>query len=156
MGDWCLVGDYGNVPHLFIHLHLALDSALSKFSVWDSVYGTHMLCVCVCVCVLNLDHSVCLWTLLPQHLTPPGSGIYYPQPPISALVCLPLQRVVHKLPTRPYFTLGEEHRTRVRRLPGSHLWAFPIPQEHRHIQMYSEHMHAVLCCLICIWASVIQ
>lgn len=154
MGDWCLVGDYGNVPHLFIHLHLALDSALSKFSVWDSVYGTHMLCVCVCV--LNLDHSVCLWTLLPQHLTPPGSGIYYPQPPISALVCLPLQRVVHKLPTRPYFTLGEEHRTRVRRLPGSHLWAFPIPQEHRHIQMYSEHMHAVLCCLICIWASVIQ
>lgn len=27
MGEWCLVGDYGKVPHLFIHLHLVLGFA---------------------------------------------------------------------------------------------------------------------------------
>lgn len=76
--------------------------------------------LCLCVCVLNLDHAV---TRAPN---PPCAGIY---PPLSVLVCLPFLRLVHNLPTSSYFTLGEEHRTRVRRLPSSHLWALTLPQK---------------------------
>lgn len=42
--------------------------------------------LCLCVCVLNLDHAVCLRALLPQHQTPPCSGIYSPNPHICSCV----------------------------------------------------------------------
>ncbi len=110
--------------------------------------GMRVCLLCLCVCVLNLDHAICLRTLLPQHQTPPAM-VFTPPTPISALVCLPQQRLVHNLPTSSYFTLGEEHRTRVRRLPSSHLWDLSLPQKHTRAQTHSQHMDSVsLHCLI--------
>lgn len=89
----------------------------------------------------------CLYSALP----------IFSVPPISVLVCLLLQHLVHNLPTSSYFTLWEEHRTRVRRLPSSHLWALTLPEKHTRAQTHSQHMHSVsLHCLICIWAQVVH
>lgn len=41
---------------------------------------------CLCVCVLNVDHAVCLRTLLPQHLTPPVLAFTPPTPHICSCV----------------------------------------------------------------------
>ncbi len=101
-----------------------------------------MCLLCLCVCVLNLDHAVCLRTLLPQHQTP-LAVVFTPPTPISVLVCLPLQCLVLNLPTSSYFTLGEKHRTRVRRLPSSHLWALTLPQKHTRAQTRSQLMQCL-------------
>lgn len=89
MGEWCLVGDYGTVPHLFIQF-TSCFGALYSLCVWECGYGMRssvfVLFMCTCVFVLNPDHSVCLRTLLPQHLTPPCVGIYYPNPHICSCV----------------------------------------------------------------------
>ena len=80
---------------------------LCPFSQFGSLC---MECVCVCLlclcaCALNLDHSVCLRTLLPQHLPPLPVLAFTPQPPISVFVCWPLQCLVHNLPTFSHFSL---------------------------------------------------
>lgn len=45
-----------------------------------------MCLLCLCVCVLNLDHVVCLRTLLPEHLTPPALAFTPPTPHICSCV----------------------------------------------------------------------
>lgn len=63
MGGWCLVGDYGKVPHLFIHLHLllgGLHSALPIFSVWESVYGMYVSVFALFMCLCVESWSRCL------------------------------------------------------------------------------------------------
>lgn len=45
-----------------------------------------MCLLCLCVCVLNLDHSVCLRTLLPEYLTPPALAFTPPTPHICSCV----------------------------------------------------------------------
>lgn len=138
------------MPHLFTHLHLvfAVCIVLCPFSQFGTVYGMHVSVLALFMCVLNLDHAVCLRMPLPQRQTP-LAVVFTPATPISVLVCLRLQCLVHNLPISSYFTLGEEHRTRVRRLPSSHLWDLPLPQ--KHTRAHSQHKHSVsFHCLICI------
>lgn len=92
MGEWCLVGDYGKVPHFFLSVYIlfcVVHSALPLFlSLGACVWKAWVCLLCLCVCVLNLDHAVCLRALLPQHQTPPAM-VFAPPAPISVLVCLP-------------------------------------------------------------------
>lgn len=77
--------------------------------------------LCLCVCVLNLDRAVCLRTLLPQLQTPSAVAFYSPNPQYRCL-CVCRSRVLFTTsPLLPILLLAEEHRTRVRRLPSSHL-----------------------------------
>lgn len=143
--------------HVFLSIYIlfwGLHSAVPIFCVWNACERVCSVYVYLCVESWARCLSENAVTTAPN---PPCIGIYSPQPPISALVCLSLQRLVHNLPTSPYFTLGEEHRTRVRRLPSSHLWDLALPQEHTHAQTRSQHMHSVsVHCLICIWAQVVH
>lgn len=139
-----------------------LHSALPIFSVWESVCGMYVsvfsLFMCLCVeswsrclsenAVTTAPNPPLRWYLPPPPPPPPN-------PPYLFLCVLPLQCLVHSFPTSFYFTLRKEHRKRVRRLPGSHLWALTLPQKHTRAQTHSLHMHSVsLHCLICIWAQV--
>lgn len=146
--------------HIFLSIYIlfcCLYSALPIFSVWKSVYGIHV-CVCsVYVSACWIPITLFVWERCYHSTNPLLQWYLPPPPPISVLVCLLLQHLVHNLPTSSYFTLWEEHRTRVRRLPSSHLWALTLPEKHTRAQTHSQHMHSVsLHCLICIWAQVVH
>lgn len=46
-------------------------------------------------------------------------------------------------PTPPRSGIWEEHRTRVRRLPSSHLWALTLPEKQTLAQTHSQHMQCL-------------
>lgn len=97
------------------------------FTVGESL---NLFALFLCVCVVNSEQSwtVCL-RMLPQYQPPLQR--YSPHPLISALVCLPSQHLVRNLPTSSYFTPGVQlHRTRVRRLPSSHLYSLTLPERY--------------------------
>lgn len=127
--DWRHVGDYGkNVTSFFfpfMSCFVVLRSASASLpSVWESVYGLHE-SVYASACWILIAPFDC-GGLLPQR--PPTPAVVFlplpfPKTPISVLACLLLQHLVHNHPTSHFFffPLWEEHRTRVRRLPSSHL-----------------------------------
>lgn len=114
-------------------------------------------CFSVYVCVLNLDQTVCLRALLPQHLTPPAL-VFTPPTPISVLVCLPLQRLVHHLPT--FFSILPLGRNTEQGWEGCPVPTLGLSHSHRNtpkLKRHPPHKHSVsLHCPICIWASVIH
>lgn len=76
-------------------------------------------------------------------ITPPQR--YLPHPLISALVCLPSHHLVRNLSTSSYFTPGVQlHRTRVRKLPSSHLYSLTLVSHSEIlIPKHSKHMHSL-------------
>lgn len=144
-----LLGDYGEMPHLFVFTSFS-HSALLLFSVSKSV---DVFALFMCVCVMKPEHTSCLRTLLPQYQ--PLLQRYLPPPLISALVCLPSQHLVHNLPTSSYFTPGvQQHRTRVRRLPSSHLYSLTLPERDTRTQTLNTRT-VFLYYLICNGAGVV-
>lgn len=82
MGDWHLVGDYGEMPHLFVCLHLFHTVLYSFCSVGKSV---DVFALFMCVCVVNPEHTACLRMLLPQYQPPPAE-VFAPTPHICCCV----------------------------------------------------------------------
>lgn len=110
----------------------------------------------LCVCVVNSEQSwtFCLRMLLPQYQPPHPPERYLPHPLISAFVCLPSQHLVRNFPTSSYFTPGVQlHRTRVRRLPSSHLYSHTLPERYSYPNILNT-CTVLLYCLICNGAEV--
>lgn len=77
--------------------------------------------------------AYCLSQNVVTTVSVPPPQRYLPQPLISTLVSLPLQNLVHNLPTSFSFTPGvQQHRTRVRRLPSSHLYSLTLPERYSY------------------------
>lgn len=120
MGGPCLVGGYGKMPLLIVLLHLVFWFAgtLPMFSVWNSVYG-----IDVSVCSVYVSVYWILITLLSENAVTTPTAPTSPHPPCSGI--------------------WEEHRTRVRRLPSSHLWALTLPEKQTLTQTHSQHMQCL-------------
>lgn len=88
------------------------------------------------------------------HSISPPLQRYLPHPLISALVCLLSQHLDHNLPTSSYFTPGVQlHRTRVKRLPSSHLYSLTLPERYSYPHILNT-CTVLLYCLICNGAEV--
>lgn len=134
---------------IFLSIKVFFHNVL--FTVGKSV---DVFALSLCVCVVNSEQSwtVCLRMLLPQYQPPLKR--YLPHPLISALVCLPSQHLGRNLPTFSYFTPGVQlHRTRVRRLPSSHLYSLTLPGRYSHPNILNT-CTVLLYCLICNGAEV--
>lgn len=102
------------------------SASASLPSVWESCVWTPW--ECLCVCVLNPDRAVWLRRLVTTAPTHPRRGIFAPPLPQNPHICSCVFAIAASCSQPPHlsffffsFPLWEEHRTRVRRLPSSHL-----------------------------------
>lgn len=135
---------------IFLYIKVFFHNVLFTVSKSVDVFALFL-----CVCVVNSEQSwtVCLRMLWPQYQPPPRRGIC-PHPQCPGLLCLPSHHLVHNLPTSSYFTPGVQlHRTRVRRLPSSHLYSLTLPERYSYPNILNT-CTVLLYCLICNGAEV--
>lgn len=102
--------------HIFLCVYIFFTQC---FSVGKSV---DVFALFMCVCVGNSEHTACLRRLLPQYQPPPAEVFAPPTLHICSCVFAIVASCSQPPHFFPFYPWGvQQHRTRVRRLPSSHL-----------------------------------